>query len=217
MDLEPIKLNVVEQQAPDHALSIDVKAQKRGRVVLLCMFLFFVLPLVVVLAMHQYGWHPQGDSLGELIQPARALQMSPRLQDAKGRLVTIEMLKDKWSMVYIAETCDHTCAERLYSMRQLHVALAKDIDRVQRVWITSSQDVAAIQTQYPDMLIINQPSDALASLTAQFEIVGQDVQHSGQIYLVDPLANLMMRYPKTTHPREIYKDITRLLKYAWAG
>lgn len=217
MDLEPIKLNVVEQQDPDQALAIDVKAQKRGRLVLLCMFLFFVLPLVVVLAMHQYGWHPQGDSLGELIQPARALQMSPNVQDAQGRLVTIDMLKDKWSMVYIAETCDHTCAERLYSMRQLHVALAKDIDRVQRVWITSSQDVAAIQTQYPDMLIINQPSDALASLTAQFEIVGQDVQHSGQLYLVDPLANLMMRYPKTAQPREIYKDITRLLKYAWAG
>lgn len=217
MDLEPIKLNMVEQ-SHDHALAtIDVKAQKRGRVVLLCMFLFFVLPLLVVLAMHQYGWHPQGESLGELIQPARALQVDPRLRDAHGRLLTIDMLKDKWSMVYIAETCDHTCAERLYSMRQLHVALAKDIDRVQRLWITQSQDVAAIQAQYPDMLIINQPSDVLASLTGQFEIAGQDVQHSSQIYLVDPLANLMMRYPKTAQPKEIYKDITRLLKYAWAG
>ncbi len=215
--MEPIKLKAVEQAPNDAMTAIDIKAQKRGRIVLLCMFLFFVLPLVIVLAMHQYGWHPQGDSLGELIQPARALQASSDLQDANGHQVTIDMLKDKWSMVYIAETCDHTCAERLYSMRQLHVALAKDIERVQRVWITQSQDVAAIQAQYPDMLIINQPSDALAIFTAQFEVAGQDVQHSNQIYLVDPLANLMMRYPKTAQPREIFKDITRLLKYAWAG
>lgn len=210
-------MKAVEQTPKQDMTAIDAKAQKRGRIVLLSMFLFFVLPLVIVLAMHQYGWHPQGDSLGELIEPARVLQVSPNLKDAKGRVVTIDMLKDKWSMVFISESCDHTCAERLYSMRQLHVALAKDIDRVQRVWITQNQEVTAIQAQYPDMLIINQPSDALATFTKKFEIAGQDVQHSNQIYLVDPLANLMMRYPNTAQPKEIFKDITKLLKYAWAG
>ena len=206
-------------EVPDLAMqpTIDAKAQKRGRIVLLCMFLFFVLPLVIVLAMHQNGWYLPGDSLGELIQPARSLQISLNLQDTKAHAVTIAMFKDKWSMVYISEKCDHTCAERLYSMRQLHVALAKDIDRVQRVWITQSQDVAAIQVQYPDLLIINQPGDALAAFTEQFRVADQDVQHSNQIYLVDPLANLMMRYAKTAQPAEIYKDMTKLLKYAWAG
>ncbi len=191
--------------------------QKRGRLILVLMFVFFVLPLFIVLAMHQYGWHPKGSSIGDLIEPARALSVGSQLQDASGKPIDSAVFKDKWSMVFIAEICDTACAERLYSMRQLHVALAKDIDRVQRVLITKAADVSALQTQYPDLIIINQPGSAIAELTRQFEIADSDVQTSNRIYLVDPLANLMMSYPATAKAAEIYKDMTQLLKFAWAG
>jgi hypothetical protein len=34
------------------------------------------------------------------------------------------------------------------------------------------------------------------------------------IYLVDPLGNLMMRYPRDADPRRMVKDLARLLKHS---
>jgi len=37
------------------------------------------------------------------------------------------------------------------------------------------------------------------------------------IYLIDPLGNLMMRYPRDPEPARIIKDLQRLLKYSRIG
>jgi hypothetical protein len=37
------------------------------------------------------------------------------------------------------------------------------------------------------------------------------------IYLVDPLGNLMMRYPKDADPNKIKKDLIKLLKASAIG
>jgi len=45
---------------------------------------------------------------------------------------------------------------------------------------------------------------------------GQPAEQQG-IYLVDPLGNVMMRYPPGANPSGMLKDLTRLLKYSWVG
>ena len=37
------------------------------------------------------------------------------------------------------------------------------------------------------------------------------------IYMIDPLGNLMMRFPKDADPNKIKKDLTRLLKASSIG
>jgi len=37
------------------------------------------------------------------------------------------------------------------------------------------------------------------------------------IYLVDPLGNLMMRWPKDPDPKKISSDLKKLLKYSRIG
>ena len=37
------------------------------------------------------------------------------------------------------------------------------------------------------------------------------------IYLVDPLGNLMMRFPRDPDPSKMLKDLQRLLKYSQVG
>ena len=41
--------------------------------------------------------------------------------------------------------------------------------------------------------------------------------NSDNVYIVDPMSNLMMLYTNKIKPIEIRKDIARLLKSAWAG
>lgn len=191
--------------------------KSRGRWMLLLLLVFFAMPLLVVVAMHKYDWHPQGNSRGELISPARSLHVPAQLVDAHGAAAKQELWHDKWSMVYISNDCLQACNDRLHMMRQLHASLAKDISRVQRVLLTSASNLDGIQKQYPDLVILNQPAAELASLRQQFDLPGVPAGNDDRIYLVDPLGNLMMSYPVNISATDIRKDLVRLLAYAWAG
>ena len=56
----------------------------------------------------------------------------------------------------------------------------------------------------------------IARASTEFERVfpGSVGEH---IYLVDPLGNLMMRYPAEPDPSRVIKDLERLLKYSGFG
>lgn len=188
-----------------------------GRWMFLLLVVFFSVPLLAVVLMHQYNWHPQSRSHGDLVTPPVPLNVPGKLMNAQGIYVDPELLKDKWSMVYIAHDCEATCAERLHVMRQLHASLAKDIKRVQRVLIVNEDDVREIHQQYPDLLIFNQPEPELAALRQQFDLQDQPPGSDRRIYLVDPLGNLMMSFPESIPAADIRKDMIRLLAYSWAG
>jgi ABC-type hemin transport system substrate-binding protein len=102
-------------------------------------------------------------------------------------------------------------------MRQLHASLAKDISRVQRVLLTPSSNLESIQKQYPDLVILNQPSAELASLRQQFDLANAPAGNEDRVYLIDPLGNLMMNFPATISDADVRKDLIQLLAYAWAG
>lgn len=184
---------------------------------LVLLLLFFAVPLLLVTLMHEFNWHPQGSSYGELITPARPLQMPAGLQDASGNALSAALWRDKWSMVYIAEQCAAACQQRLHGMRQLHVSLAKDIERIQRVLISPGANTAQLRQEYPDLVLIQQPVAAVTSLSRQFDLHGTPAAGSQRLYLVDPLGNIMMSFPANVSDADVRKDISRLLRYSWAG
>jgi hypothetical protein len=191
--------------------------QGRGRLMLISMLIFFVTPILVVIAMYKLDWRPQGNSVGELVVPARLLNMQHTLLLSDGKLVPANIWKDKWSMLYVAGDCAEQCNRKLHVMRQLHVSLYKEIPRMQRVLITTSQDVTAFNKAYPELLIMNQPVVEISALSEQFQVNNEPAMSSDRIYLIDPLGHLMMSFAPDTDPALIRKDITRLMKYSWAG
>ena len=191
--------------------------QSRGRLMLISMLIFFVTPIVVVITMYKLDWRPQGASVGELVVPPRLLNMNQALLFNNGKQVPADIWKDKWSMLYVTGDCDETCRGKLHAMRQLHVSLYKEIPRMQRVLVTTSQDVAAIHEAYPELLIVNQPQVEISALSEQFQINETPALSANRIYLIDPLGHLMMSFAPSTDAALIRKDITRLMKYSWAG
>ena len=184
---------------------------------LLCMLIFFITPIVAVIVMYKLDWRPKGESIGELVTPARLLAINSALITSDGSVAQPDLWKDKWSMVYVAANCEATCNDKLHTMRQLHVSLYKEMPRMQRVLITTTREISELKQRYPDMLILNQPTLEITALSDQFNINGESAISSDRIYLVDPLGNLMMSYTPATAPALIRKDITRLMKYSWAG
>ena len=183
---------------------------------LLMLVFFFSVPMIAVLLMHHYNWHPQTRSHGDLISPPRALQLPSKLMTVQGVYAEPELFKNKWSMVYVARDCEQACQKRLHLMRQLHASLAKDIRRVQRVLVAKGGRLQAVHQQYPDMAILNHPESEVSALLAQFEF-GTSTSDENRIYLVDPLGNLMMSFSDQVPAELIRKDLTRLLAYSWAG
>ncbi|MDP3778292.1 hypothetical protein [Methylotenera sp.] len=191
--------------------------QRRGRLILLCMLIFFITPIIAVVAMYKLDWRPKGESIGELVTPAKALTMQQPLVSSDGNVASINLLKDKWSMVYMTADCDAQCKDKLHQMRQLHVSLYKEIPRMQRLLFTTVSDVTEIKQNYPDLLIVNQPKTDIISFSEQFNIHNETSMTAGRIYLIDPLGHLIMSYSASTSPALVRKDITRLMKYSWTG
>jgi len=199
---------------------LEKQKQTKGRLFLLAMVVFFAAPLVLVMAMYRFDWHPKGQSYGELIKPVLPIKLAAAFQDVKttDKTVLSKMLwHDKWSVIILADQCEATCQTRLHDARQIHASLEKDMSRLQRVLITNQQDLAELQKQYPDLIILNQPSADIAALAQQFDMNGVSAYESQRVYMVDPLGNLILTYSKDVKPVEMRKDWVRLLKYSWAG
>lgn len=192
------------------------KQQTKGRMIFLMMAIFFVVPILVVVAMYQYNWKPSGQSRGELVQPPRLLAASTTLMDNKGQLHS-KFWNEKWNIVFVAEDCQAVCQQKLHDMRQVYVSTYKDMLRVQRVLITPQQKMADVQLKYPDMIILNQPTQDVAALANQFNIGSEQALLANRTYLVDPLGHIMMSYPQNAPAADILKDLKRLLRFSWAG
>lgn len=195
----------------------EQQMQSRGRKVFLLMLIFFVVPIIVVIMMYKLNWKPQGESIGELFNPPRLLTSTVALKRDDGTTLQAQFWKEKWSVVYVAANCEKDCLDKLHDMRRLHVSLYKDIDRAQRVLITTTQDVNSIKHDFPDLIIINQPTENISRFTEQFQVNAENVSTSNRLYLVDPLGHVMMSYQTRVPLADIRKDLARLLRYSWAG
>lgn len=195
----------------------ELEMQRKGRKVLMLMVVFFVVPIIVVILMYKLNWKPSGNSLGELVSPPHLISGSKDLVNSQNSTLADQFWQKKWSVVYVANECEQTCQDKLHDLRQLHVSLYKDIERAQRVLITNTQNVARIQQNYPDLIIINNPKTSVLDLATEFQIKSENPMISNRIYLVDSLGYLMMSYPASMPLADVRKDITRLLRYSWAG
>lgn len=189
--------------------------QDKGRRTLLLVALAFLGPMAVAMALYFTGfqWRPQGTTQhGILFQPARSLPDLPMtLLGAKGGSAS---LAGKWTLVYIGPgDCAAECRQALVEMRQVRRALGRDMDRVQRLYLVTAGSVDR------DFLATEHPGIGLAqgepAATGLLQVVG--AVQPGDIFLADPLGNLVMRYPAGTSMKGMHQDLQRLLKISTIG
>jgi cytochrome oxidase Cu insertion factor (SCO1/SenC/PrrC family) len=197
-------------------VSITEGVQKKGgRKILLLLGVIFVLPFTIAATLHMLNLKPSGHSYGNLIQPPKPLTFTS-LQDAQGKEIKPDQWLKKWSVVTIDSTnCEEPCQADMHLLKQINTSLNKDAHRLQRVIIMPTEPnvdkISQLQKKYPELLILAGTSAEIVKLSSQFNVV------DGHIYLIDPLGNLMMSYPKNAEPKGVRKDLMRLLKNSWAG
>lgn len=172
----------------------------------------FVVPVVAAWIAY-FGWRPAGHTnYGDLLPVVPLQHTAGATQD--GRQFDLAELRGKWVMVHLgAPACDAGCQRQLYLMRQIRIAQGKEQSRIERLWVLTEAGT-------PEPAVLNahaglhvwQPADA--RFAAQFPAAGSPAAH---IYLVDPLGNLMLRFPADPDAKRMMKDLKLLLKASQVG
>jgi cytochrome oxidase Cu insertion factor (SCO1/SenC/PrrC family) len=193
---------------------------RRQRRLLIGLALLFFAPLGLSFYLY-YGlgaWRPAGRvNAGALIEPARPLP-ALALPLKLGGVTDPQFLKGKWTLLYVQQGgCDNDCRRHLYDTRQVRLALDRDRDRVQRVFIGDADccDLQALHEAHPDLIAVRASRDdePLLALLPR----GADARASERVYLIDPLGNLMMFYAAGADPKGMLEDLKRLLRLSHIG
>ena len=186
---------------------------KRGRIKLLALAAFFALPVLAGYVAFFFDLAPgSAANYGTLLQPR--LLPDVVLQSAERQPLKFSELRGKWLLVQFDRgACDAYCERKLYFMRQVRKALGKDMTRVERVWVlTDEQAPKAALLEAIDGTRLILPAGS--AFSGEFPAERSTGDH---IYLVDPLGNLMMRYPREPDPSKMLKDMKRLIKVSQVG
>ena len=161
-----------------------------------------------------YIVRPEGRrNYGELITPQRPLP-AMLTTDLSGKAGDLTALRKQWLLISVANAaCDSVCQQRLYFQRQLRESLGKQKGRLDRVWLVT--DGAAVDTRLQPALaeatVLRVPAEALAQWLPPAG--SQSVED--HLYVVDPIGNLMMRFPANMDAAGAAKakrDLDRLLR-----
>lgn len=172
----------------------------------------FVVP-VAAAYLAFFGWRPAGHTnYGDLLKVTPLQQTAGATHD--GTPLNLESLQGKWLMVHVGPaSCDADCERQLYLMRQVRITQGKEQSRIERLWVlTDGGEAAPVLLQEHPGLHVWRPADT--------DFVGQFPTgdgRAGHIYLIDPLGNLMLRFPADPDPKRMMKDLKLLLKASQIG
>jgi hypothetical protein len=185
----------------------------RARVKLVLLGAVFAAPVAFSYIAYVF-WRPEKlGNYGELLNPP-ALVAKASVRDLGGKVFPLKTLGGKWLLIQSdSGACELACQTKLNRMRQAHLALGKNQDRVRRV--------SFMDDGLPGDRVLQSGPDGLLWLDATGSTMLKLLPAAGSprdhIYVIDPLGNLFMRYSKDVDVKGIVKDMERLLKASQIG
>ena len=183
----------------------------RPRLILLAIMALFAAPIVVSWLAYLFLRPEATANYGTLLTPP-ALVTTTSFLRAGGGTFRFEELRGKWVLIASdSGACPQACVDKLTLMRQLRLMLGRNAERVVRVFVADDTRPIAAEALAPfeGTVVITPPEGLWQSLAP--------VNDRAHYYLVDPLGNVMMRFPADPKPRRMLKDLEVLLKASRIG
>jgi cytochrome oxidase Cu insertion factor (SCO1/SenC/PrrC family) len=204
-------------------MSEETKAKKNNnKLTIILVVLVFVIPLPLSWYVFNYTDFLEVRGMsnkGELIDPPRAIANLALVDPLNNERQ--DSLHGKWSLAYVADVCDKACMDNVYRMRQIHMSMDKHSLRVQKVLFLTEQSASDIKEMLIDFRgqqIIDTGMIDINELLKKFQLNESfNTLDAHRLYIIDPLGNLMMSYKPDANPRDIYKDLKKLLRGSRIG
>ncbi len=164
---------------------------------------------------------------GTLIQPPRQLD-DVGLREDTGAVIKYADLPRKWTLAVAnrGPACDAACERNLYLTRQIHMAMGKEFNRIDRLYLSESapgdsrlavtemsdQRPAAadfsefLATEHRGLLALTLAPGSYASLFPE------QLADDSTWFLIDPAGWVMMSYNGDIHYKDVISDLKFLLK-----
>ncbi len=188
----------------------------KNRLKLVFIAILFALPVMTAWAVFSNPqWLDGGETknYGELVSPAIPSKLSNFI--INGEKTNLDHLKGRWVLLHldVDGRCDEGCEKSVHMLRQLHTLLNKDASRLVRVYLNSSNDaVSGVLSNDPKLSVYTWNNEHLLSLKKLIKDVSD-----GDMLMLDPLGNIMMRYQQDADPYGIKKDWKLLFKASQIG
>ncbi|MBY0474618.1 MAG: hypothetical protein K2Q13_06100 [Nitrosomonas sp.] len=184
----------------------NVQLQKSNRRKFLLLLALMSAPVIVSYVLFFTEYRPKSTHYGDLIPIVKVAGIGTNQND--NTILRMKDLHGKWVLVTVdSGQCDEACIKKLYFMRQVRLVQGKEKHRIERLWLIND-DVR------PDDELIKQYEGTYFVSAKDSEILGyietQETQ-TKHIYLIDPIGNLMMRFPEDVDGTKMGHDLKRLL------
>ncbi|MBY6019432.1 hypothetical protein KUW04_16790 [Halomonas denitrificans] len=165
----------------------------------------FILPVVLAYLYLTQGWYQSGaTNRGQLLNNL-----------SYQTLAVSNPAERQWQVITLLPAqCDSTCQDRLATLRQTHIALGREQDRVVPLVYLTDQSDATIRTELA--------SQALRAAGAEMPV--QQALADVAMVVVDPLGQWVMAYPpvqgteaQIQQGRDLLSDLRKLLKLSRIG
>ena len=179
----------------------------------------FVAPVVAAYALFFLGITPPAFSnKGELLSPVIDVESFALTDDDNQSMSRDEITNHKWHMVYFAgASCDDACNQALYNMRQINIAVGKNANRLRHMVVhlekPGEEFQVLITKEYPDAKHANANAATIATALQQ---VGAEFR-SNEVYIMDPLGNVMLRFTQDQPYKDLLHDLNKLFKVSQIG
>lgn len=199
----------------------DRPLKKRGnRTELMLLVLVFVVPILGAWLVYNFtdiGRNGGMVNHGTLIEPPAVI---PDMTLEGGSPGSSQPLHGRWSLVYIVTgQCDRDCRDSLDMLTNLRLAMASKAERVQIVLVEAGVDLPEKMPAGVEWDKIHRVSGKDAEI---IRVQAMDSMPGGsltgrEIFLIDPIGNLMMRYADSSQGSGLLEDLKRLLRYSRIG
>jgi hypothetical protein len=135
-----------------------------------------------------------------------------QFKDSKGNSDLINFEDGKWVLsVYITDI--KKSEESIYLMKQLNVALNRDINKLKRVAFFSNKllenDIEKLLVEYPRLTLIEDKNGVLLNVLQRNSSTDFNIENP--IFVIDPYGRAVMYFDSKTDPKLILKDLKVLI------
>jgi cytochrome oxidase Cu insertion factor (SCO1/SenC/PrrC family) len=198
----------------------EARRRNVGRWKLLAVLFVCAAPLIAAYLAYYVIKPSSRNNYGTLIRPQDFPIPAMASTTLDGRTETLDKFKGKWVLLKVGGgRCAQACQEQLFEMRQLRLMQGKEMDRVERVWlITDAEPLdTLVMREFDGTHMLRAPGDVVRKWLPS-DAGTTEEEH---LYVIDPLGNLMMSFPKDADRpqarKKMYKDIAKLLKASAIG
>ncbi|MBO9716220.1 MAG: hypothetical protein J7507_05285 [Pseudoxanthomonas sp.] len=182
----------------------DAARIRRGRLVLIALFLLFFGTAFGAAMLRLSGWMPAGlRNHGELLQPPADLRHArPLLAD--GTPYDWDPAARTWRILAApARDCTTECGQLLAELDKVWQLFGHNADQVQVLWLGP---LPAGAPALPELRALRDDPALRAALPRVEDPAGTP------LYVIDPNGFVILRYPPHADPSGVRADVARLLK-----